>query len=634
MPELGKYVLKELIGKGGFGTVYRAIDQNLDRVVALKILHSQLSVDTDFILRFQREAQVIAALEHPNIVPIFDLGVVEGRLFIAMKYLPGGSLAERILQGSLPFEQVVEIMEDVCAGLQQAHSKGWIHRDVKPGNILFDADGHAVMGDFGLAKSLLISSSSSTQGLAGTPFYRSPEVWRGKPPVSPSTDVYALGCILYEMLTGKLLFGGDTLDEVITHHLVDGPEYPPGWPPSTIPGGVAELVKTALARDPAQRYADAAGFLLALKALQQLAALSQPSIAELDTVVPVPTRPIVLPEAQSSPRSVPNNRTKSRKITPMRLFAVGTFAVGSLVLYFILILTFFGHMARQAETSQAGLPAARTGAADQVVITATPVGGGSGHIAYTSLCNGSEEIYVMDVDGFNSTRVTNGGGRSPAWSPDGNSIAFISYLSGNREIYLMSADGSNLIRTNNSSNDMAPAWSPDGQRIAFISDLDEEIYVMNSDGTNLTRLTNNGNSNGFPSWSPDGEHIVFVSKRDENWEIYVMNADGSNISRLTNNNSTEFCTTWSPDGVRIAFVSDRDGDAEIYVMNPDGTNPSRLTNNKGDDFLPVWSPDGERIAFVSARDGIYEIYMMNADGSNPTRLTNNNCYDSDPAWAP
>ncbi|WP_346817878.1 NTTRR-F1 domain [Bacillus paramobilis] len=263
-------------------------------------------------------------------------------------------------------------------------------------------------------------------------------------------------------------------------------------------------------------------------------------------------------------------------------------------------------------------------------------------IAFTSTRDGNAEIYVMNADGSNQTRLTNNAASDsdPAWSPDGQKIAFSSTRDGNNEIYVMNADGTNQTRlTNNVAFDLNPAWSPDGQKIVFSSNRDgnTEIYVMNADGTNQTRLTNNPADDRDPTWSPDGQKIAFTSLRDGNDEIYVMNADGTNQTRLTNNLANDRESTWSPDGQKIAFTSFRDVNLNgaIYVMNANGTNQTRLTNNSSaSDLAPTWSPDGQKIAFLSTRDGNPEIYVMNADGTNQIRLTNNLASDLNPAWSP
>ena len=271
-----------------------------------------------------------------------------------------------------------------------------------------------------------------------------------------------------------------------------------------------------------------------------------------------------------------------------------------------------------------------------------------GQIAFTSPrdtppWDRNSEIYVMNANGTDVTRLTNSSGDDwlIAWSPDGTRIAFQSNRDGNDEIYVMNADGTGVTRlTNNSVDDLLPAWSPDGTRIAFMSDW--EIYVMNADGTDLTMLTNNSAYDLLHAWSPDGTRIAFQSDRDGNDEVYVMNADGTGVTRLTNNLAEDRSPVWSPDGTRIAFTSERDRtdeiyrdrSDEIYVINADGTGLTRLTDNSVVDIHPAWSPDGTRIAFTSDSNWYSEIYVINADGTGLTRLTDNPVYDWLPVWSP
>jgi serine/threonine-protein kinase len=249
--------------------VYRATDTALDRVVALKVLHPQLMVDESFITRFKKEARLLASLDHPNIITIFDLGEVEARIFLAMRYLPGGNL-EQMLQkkGPLPWNKVIEIMQQVCDGLGSAHQQNLVHRDIKPANILFDARGNAVISDFGLARAVQLSGTTSSMNSVGTPAYRAPELWRGKPPATPATDIYSLGCVLTETLTGVTLFTGETPDEILTLHLIDGPKLPQTWP-AGVPSGVSAVISKSLSRDPIKRHQGATEFLMELSELNR-----------------------------------------------------------------------------------------------------------------------------------------------------------------------------------------------------------------------------------------------------------------------------------------------------------------------------------------------------------------------------
>jgi serine/threonine-protein kinase len=266
---LGKYQVVRELGRGGFATVYLAQDTVLRRSVALKILHPALLADPNFVQRFEQEAHATAQLDHPHIATIFDLGLLDGRLYIAMRLLAGGTLADRVKQrGPLPFAEAARVIEQVADALDHAHAAGFIHRDVKPTNILFDARGAAVLSDFGMVKAVESSviARTSMGNVIGTPAYIAPEIWEGKE-AGPAADTYALGCVLFEMLTGELLFKGGTPPAVMMAHFQPH-QYPAAWPDAT-PPQVEELLEQALSRDIAIRFAGAGAFVAALRGLDQ-----------------------------------------------------------------------------------------------------------------------------------------------------------------------------------------------------------------------------------------------------------------------------------------------------------------------------------------------------------------------------
>ncbi|MBI3242435.1 MAG: serine/threonine protein kinase [Chloroflexi bacterium] len=252
---LGSYRVLEQIGLGGMATVYKAYQPGVDRLVALKILPSHYAQDPLFVQRFEREARVIASLEHPGIIPIYDFGAQDGVSYLVMRYLQAGTVKDILGRGRLPLADAAKLISEIAAALDYAHSQGIIHRDVKPSNILVDKQGNAYLTDFGIAKVLEGTSELTGSAMLGTPAYMAPEQTLSKP-VTPQTDVYSLGVMLYEMATGKPPFEAETPLAVALMHINESLPLPRQVNPE-LPEAVELVILKALAKDPADRYQSA-----------------------------------------------------------------------------------------------------------------------------------------------------------------------------------------------------------------------------------------------------------------------------------------------------------------------------------------------------------------------------------------
>jgi serine/threonine protein kinase len=246
------YKILEKIGEGGMGVVYKAEDTKLKRIVTLKFLPPELTRDLQAKKRFLQEAQAAAALDHPNICAVFEIGEAEGTTYIAMPYVRGQSLKEKITAGPLAVEEALDIAGQVGEGLKEAHEKGIIHRDIKPANIMLTEKGQAKIMDFGLAKLAWAADLTKTAGTMGTLAYMSPEQARGDA-VDHRTDIWSLGVVLYEMLAGQLPFTGEATQGVVYSILNKDPELLSVLRPD-IPRPIVQVVTKALEKDSSRRY--------------------------------------------------------------------------------------------------------------------------------------------------------------------------------------------------------------------------------------------------------------------------------------------------------------------------------------------------------------------------------------------
>jgi eukaryotic-like serine/threonine-protein kinase len=317
-----RYELEELVGSGGMSTVFRARDLQLERRVAIKILHERYVDDAEYVERFRREARAVARLSHPNIVTVIDRGDEGGRQYIVFEHVEGENLKELVTRtGRLPPRRALELVIPVADGLAFAHEHGLVHRDVKPQNVLLSSEGEIKVTDFGIARSLDVEHGVTQTGtVLGTSEYLAPEQASGEP-VSPATDEYSLGVVLWELLTGEVPFTGENFVAVALRHVNEPPPRLRELRPE-LPARLAAAVERALAKDPAQRFPSMSALAAELRAcLAELDARSAP--VEDDSALTLVSPPVSRP----APARRPDRRVRRRR--PVALYVLLALAVAA-----------------------------------------------------------------------------------------------------------------------------------------------------------------------------------------------------------------------------------------------------------------------------------------------------------------
>jgi serine/threonine protein kinase len=252
--KVGPYQVLDIIGQGGMATVYKAFHPGLDRYVALKVLHPALKEDVDFLGRFQREAQLVARLEHPNIVAVYDFNSHNGNPYLVMRMVEGQTLKTRLKTGPLALVQIAQIVKSVGAALEYAHGEGILHRDIKPSNIMLAQDGKIYLTDFGLARMIQAKESTlSREMIIGTPQYISPEQAIGDSALDIGTDIYSLGVVIYELIVGKVPFNADTPYAIVHDHIYTPLPAPREVNPD-VPEAIERFLFRVLAKKREERY--------------------------------------------------------------------------------------------------------------------------------------------------------------------------------------------------------------------------------------------------------------------------------------------------------------------------------------------------------------------------------------------
>ncbi len=669
---LGHFRLLEKIGEGGMGVVWRAVDTALGREVALKLLPDTAALDPERRARFEREARVLASLSHPGIAAIHSLEQAEGMHFLAMELVEGESLRRRLGRGTLDLATALDLGRQIAGALARAHDSGVIHRDLKPDNIMLTADGQAKLLDFGLAKlfrdEATDASRAATRGLEstaagmilGTLGYMSPEQARGEA-VDQRTDLWALGCVLFECLTGKRAFPGTSAAECLAAIL----EHEPNWRalPASTPEAVRGLLRRCLEKDPARRMRDAGDVRLELE------------------------------EAAAS------RRRPARRRSSWTVWAAAAVALlAALWLVPLLRSPEVPPMARLPVLEQA------TFAPGVERFPAWSPDGAS--LAYCRETGGIHKIFVQERASGQERQVTTGptDDIQPAWSPDGASLLFVRARTpgrkmepddvfgrfGGGDVWSVDlASGATTLVVEDAYN---PAWSPDGRRIAVDAGRGSasRIWLVDERGRNPVQLTSDASEDIDhlrPRWSPDGRLVVFQVLHRTTFDIATVGVATGELRMLTDDPNRDMGPVISASGRHVYFTSDRSGGLNVWrlALDPSGRGtgqPQQITSGAGQDVdlsmggsghlalailkqnadlwtLPVdpatgrptgapreiiattredsrgsWSPDGRFIAFNSDRAGDMNIWLHDGQDGSTRQLTMGAGGDYQPFWSP
>jgi Tol biopolymer transport system component len=657
------------------GEVYRARDPRLGRDVAIKVLATTAAVGPDQLRRFEDEARAAAALNHPNILSVLDVGSHDGSPYVVFELLAGETLADRLRSGPVPPRKGVEYAVQVCEGLAAAHARGIVHRDLKPSNLFVSRDGHVKILDFGLAKltpildggeaASTIATRTDTQPglLVGTLAYISPEQLRGEP-ADPRSDLFALGATIYEMLAGRPAFLRATAAETISAILRHDPEPIGPSPGGPVPSALEPIVRRCLEKEPEERFQSAKDLAFALRGVASSTPGAGTSIA------------------------FPASRAKRQWIALVAALVIG-----------IAGLWVYRQVNRQVNRSPG-----HSGPLTPVPLTTFP----GQEVAPTFSPDGSQiafawspegpkdqfDLYVKVIGSEKALRLTTSPAKFiyPAWSPDGRQIAFARMAQEASGIYVVPALGGPERKLADEDfavdTDTALSWSPDGKLLAYQGGSDQGsvgptivlLEVAGPEKRSLSQPSTNCLWSLVPAFSPDGRslavgcHVSFGVT-----DLFVVPVSGGAGRRVAQVHGGFAGMSWTADGASLVYALDGDlwqaalaggapekllagADAAMPVISRDGHRlaygrsgvfnmniwqltleaptrargaPERLASSSRVQLNPAFSPDGRRLAFESNRSGTTEIWVSDADGSNASALTAfGGPLTGSPQWSP
>ena len=656
---ISHYKITAKLGEGGMGVVYKAEDTKLDRPVALKFLAPHLLRDDEARKRFEREAKAAARLDHPNICTVYEIDEAEGQTFLSMAYLEGETVREKIKTRPLKLEDVFDIAIQTAQGLQAAHEKGITHRDIKSANLIVTPKSQVKIMDFGLAQLVEQSRLTKSAMILGTPAYMSPEQAR-REPTDRRTDIWALGVVIYEMVTGKLPFEGER-EAAVAYAVVHQQPEPITALRVGVPVGLDRIVAKAMAKDRDDRYQHADEMIVDFRGLKK--------------------------ELESGGTQAATATPSASHRTPWLL--AGASALIALAVTAGAFLGLFESEERvAAEQPLEAVPLTSYSGSEQHP-TFSPDGA---RVAFSwdGESQDNFDIYVKEIDSDNRQRLTTDQTQDthPAWSPDGRFIAFLRRdpAAGKAKVVIIPSIGGpervvgDSVAVEGPSPREVPAWTPDSKQLVIVdrSSPDEApaLFLLSIDTSETTRLTSPTGAWGdfAPAFSPDGKTLAFArgaSFFSDDVFLLPLSDDlnpAGEPRRLTSIEQYISGLSWSTEGEAIVFgggvgldsqrlwkIPVSGGDVQpvaaaagaglsnpsisgparrlAYVRTTDDMNvwairvgdggsadPVKLLSSTRFDGAAYYSPDGTRITFTSGRTATVGIWLSDADGSNPEPL--------------
>jgi Tol biopolymer transport system component len=681
---IGPHEILGPLGRGGMGEVYRARDTKLRRDVAIKVLPASFAGDAERLRRFEREAQLLASLNHSHIAAIYGIEEADGVLGLVLELVSGVTLAEKLSRGPISLEDAILIATHLASALEAAHERGIIHRDLKPSNIMVTPDGHTKVLDFGLARSSVdLDPSNASTGLGltrdgeilGTFAYMSPEQARGKH-LDKRTDVWAFGCVVYEMLAGHQAFGGLTLADTIDAIL----HQEPLWEdlPRNTPTSIQRLLRRCLQKDVRRRLRDIGDARLeiddefdaavATAISGSAASVVRPEVhlRRLTDFVGLKESPSISPDGKMVAFVSP---VAGRKHVWIRLLAGGASIQvtrdpidheeprwspdSSGILYYSPSET-LGEPGTLWEVSAFGGPPRRL---------VKSIGGGDishdgRQVALFRLAGDHIELVVVGRDGSQLATVVTALSRDrhysqPRWSPDDRWIAYQddSALAFDARLFVVSAHGGGTPKeVAHGPGLQGLSWRPDGAGLVHGSPqgstmLYPPVFNLRSvaaDGTSDVQLTFGDISYVQPDVQRSGRLVATrIRSHSDLWRFPIAGSPHENTSgaeRITRQTGQVQTPSVSPSGRQIVYLSDNGGHSNLWVVEADGSGARQITFEEDPAVaigVPMWSPSGDQILYLVSRGHRVDLWLIEPDGSGNRQVITEGwgaCWSNDSQW--